>query len=130
MSLIGGGGSLVLLRFAWTQAERSSPPSIQEVLDALKMELAEACWRGKEGEKPTPRCDRLVHGSLAVWGTKMDSRSCYRRWPLPIIIDTGIGKSFSNPSPEALILFAMVEGRSCLCIVLMFPDGQIAKSLK
>ncbi len=42
MSLIGGGGSLVLLRFAWTQAERSSPPSIQEVLDALKMELAEA----------------------------------------------------------------------------------------
>jgi len=83
MSLIGGGGSLILLRFAWTQAERSSPPSIQEVLDALKMELAEACWRGKEGEKPTPRCDRLVHGSLAVWGTKMDSRSCHRRWPLP-----------------------------------------------
>ena len=48
----------------------------------------------------------------------------------PIIIDTGIGKSLSNPSPEALILFAMVEGRSCLCIVLMFPDGQIANSLK
>ncbi len=42
VKLHGGSGSLVLLRFAWTQAERSSPPSIQEVLDALKMELAEA----------------------------------------------------------------------------------------